>query len=307
MPILSWRAVIPAGGRRTVPCLVTPEGAQADSTDILRWVDRRGHAPALFPEAADAAGDGARSRRTSTASWALPRAAWRISTCSTIRDLLRSLLVSAGAGWEARLGGALFPLLRSMIVRGLGVNPAGAARSRQVVDETFARVEARLADGRPYLCGDRFTAADLTFAALATPLLLPEPSPPSSPWAREPPAPSGTCRRHRARPAGRFALRLYEKDRAPLPEINWTTCIPALRRRPPAAAPRCLRCAGWSRSVTSCPCGRGARCPRWSRPTTSRCTWSSSAAPARGPRRWSPSCSWDSSRARPACACPSWC
>ena len=30
-----------------------------------------------------------------------------------------------------------------------------------------------LADGRPFLLGDRFTAADLTFAALAAPVVLP--------------------------------------------------------------------------------------------------------------------------------------
>lgn len=30
-----------------------------------------------------------------------------------------------------------------------------------------------LADGRPFICGNKFTAADLTFAALAGPLLCP--------------------------------------------------------------------------------------------------------------------------------------
>jgi glutathione S-transferase len=220
VPILSWRAVIPAGGRRTVPCLITPQGAQADSTDILRWVDRRGHAPALFPEAADAQEIAALEEDFDRK---LGPASRRLAYFYLLDhpEQLRSLLVSAGAGWEARFGGALFPLLRSMIVRGLGVNPAGAERSRQVVDETFARVEARLADGRPYLCGDRFTAADLTFAALATPLLLPERIAALFPvGARTASAFWDMIDSHRTRPAGRFALRLYEKDRGPLPEIN---------------------------------------------------------------------------------------
>ena len=37
----------------------------------------------------------------------------------------------------------------------------------------FDAVAARLDDGRPYLAGERFTAADLTFSALAAPLVLP--------------------------------------------------------------------------------------------------------------------------------------
>lgn len=35
-------------------------------------------------------------------------------------------------------------------------------------------VERLLSDGRAYLCGDSISAADITFAALAFPVLLPE-------------------------------------------------------------------------------------------------------------------------------------
>ena len=41
------------------------------------------------------------------------------------------------------------------------------------MQETFDAVAARLDDGRRYLCGDAFTAADLAFAALAAPVLVP--------------------------------------------------------------------------------------------------------------------------------------
>ena len=37
----------------------------------------------------------------------------------------------------------------------------------------FDFVAELLADGRAYLCGDRFSAADLTFAALAAPMVVP--------------------------------------------------------------------------------------------------------------------------------------
>ena len=35
------------------------------------------------------------------------------------------------------------------------------------------QVDDLLADGRPYICGRRFTAADVTFAALGGPMVAP--------------------------------------------------------------------------------------------------------------------------------------
>jgi glutathione S-transferase len=213
VPILSWRAVIPAGGRRTVPCLVTPEGVHNDSTDILRWVDRQAAAPPLFPEGAEAAEV---ARLEEDFDRRLGPATRRLAYFHLLADraALRSLLLSAGSGWEATLARPAFPLLRTIIVRGLRITAEGASRSRRSLEETFSQVDARLADGRPYLCGDRFTAADLTFAALAAPVLLP---PALEPLVRLggplPPALRELVDRCRAHPAGAFALRLYQEQR----------------------------------------------------------------------------------------------
>ena len=99
-----------------------------------------------------------------------------------------------------------------MIKRGLKVDAAGAARSRGVIDETFAAVEARLADGRRYLAGDRFTAADLTFASLSAPLLLPAAYAPYLPAPELLPPPFRALSDElRATPAGQFGLRLYDE------------------------------------------------------------------------------------------------
>ena len=58
---------------------------------------------------------------------------------------------------------------------------------------------------------------------------------------------------------------------------------PCRRPPPPSVRPRSPRPA------TSRRCARAGRCRPWSRPTTTGCTCSSSAAPGRGRRRWSPS------------------
>jgi glutathione S-transferase len=219
VPILSWRAALPAGGRRTVPCLVTPEGVLTDSTDILRWVDRQGGPPPLFPEGPDAPRvaelEEDFDRHLGPASRRLV-----YSELGQHPDILRALVISAGTGWEARLGRALFPVLRTMIVRGLGINAAGVERSRKVMEQTLAAVETRLADGRPFLCGDRLTAADLTFAALLYPLILPEEIAGALPPKTPPDKLAAITAPYRARPAGQFALRLYQQHRGPAPALR---------------------------------------------------------------------------------------
>ena len=55
-----------------------------------------------------------------------------------------------------------YPLVARIIDRYLDVTPATAAQSEAEVRAAFDRVAKRLSDGRPYLCGERFSAADLT-------------------------------------------------------------------------------------------------------------------------------------------------
>jgi glutathione S-transferase len=212
VPFFSWPVTLGAGGGRTVPVLVAPGRVLADSTEILRWIDGASHAPPLFPP-----GD------QEVAAWEddfdrhLGPAARRLIYFHVLgRPALgRKLLGSAGGRWQKRVAAPLYPLLSRMIQLGLRVTPESAARSARVVEDTFTRVAARLADGRRYLVGDRLTAADLSFAALATPVLAP------AELAEYLPDPSdlpdevlALLERHRASPAGSFGLRLYAEERA---------------------------------------------------------------------------------------------
>jgi glutathione S-transferase len=71
-----------------------------------------------------------------------------------------------------------------------------------------------LSAGRRFLIDDRFTAADLTFAALAAPVLLPERyGSPLPPPEAMPDAVSREVWRLRDHPAGIFAARLYREER----------------------------------------------------------------------------------------------
>ena len=211
LPLFSYLPLMLARARRTVPALVTDDGATlSDSTDILRWCDAHGRAAPLFPDGADddvAALEDDFDRRLGPATRRL--AYYYLLADTRATDAVLSKNVPA---WQRKVGPLARPLAAALIKRGLRVDAAGAERSRKVIDEVFAAVEHRLADGRRYLCGDRLTAADLTFAALAAPLLLPDAFAPYLPDADLlPPVFHEISDHYRGRKAGQLGLRLYDE------------------------------------------------------------------------------------------------
>ena len=101
-----------------------------------------------------------------------------------------------------------------MIDRFLEITPESVAISEGKVRATFDEVGERLADGRPFLCGDRFTAADLTFSALSASVLVPpEYGVPLPQPDVLPPAMASLVRELREHPAGAHAMRMYREER----------------------------------------------------------------------------------------------
>lgn len=86
--------------------------------------------------------------------------------------------------------------------------------------QVFQQVDDALSDGRRYLLGSTFTAADLTFAALGAPVILlaednyPQPTYPCIPSSEDiPDKMLDFVTRLRQRPSGQFLIRLYKEDR----------------------------------------------------------------------------------------------
>ena len=78
----------------------------------------------------------------------------------------------------------------------------------------FEAVDARLSDGRRYLVGDRLTLSDVAFAVAAAPFVLPDGyGGPLPTLSQMPPVMQRAIAETRARPAGQFALRIYEHHR----------------------------------------------------------------------------------------------
>jgi glutathione S-transferase len=114
-------------------------------------------------------------------------------------------------GWEDRAIRHGLPLMQRFVGRVLGITPGIEISDEAVLWREFDLVAGMLADGRPHLLGERFSAADLTFAALAAAVVLPPV------YGCRLPAPAeldeGTAAlvaRARAHPAGAYALALSE-------------------------------------------------------------------------------------------------
>jgi glutathione S-transferase len=218
LQVLHWIPVARAGGRKTAPVLVWGGRVFADSAEIVEEASAKGPPDrSLFPDDAEAAEEIRAMQRDFDASLGPEGRRWMYYAMRGRRDLAIAYGCTGVPAWQRRALPLAYPLATRIIDRYLDITPATATRSEAEVRATFDRVAERLEDGQPYLCGERFSAADLTFAALAAPLLMPPEYGVPLPQPDElPAAMATTVRELRAHPAGAHALRMFRNERRPV-------------------------------------------------------------------------------------------
>jgi glutathione S-transferase len=204
-----------AGGGVTVPVLVTDGGAVGESQQILEWVDER-----TPPEHRLFSQD------------PLVRLQ-ELDTCARLDALLgpsarrlvyvhmlpqrRLMLDYNNQGvpvWEDRAIRMAWPVFFWFARRVLGISPAVQAGDEATLWREMDFVAALLADGRPFLYGERFGAADLTFACMSAALTWPAEYAVALPDPRSVrPATRSLVMRVREHPAGRYAMSLFAAER----------------------------------------------------------------------------------------------
>jgi glutathione S-transferase len=208
-------AVRRAGGGTTAPVLVWGDRVFADSADILEEANAR--APRdrrLFPEGPAAAAEARELQRDFDARLGPHGRRWMYDALRGRRDIAIEYGCTGVPAWQRRALPLVYPVAARIIDRVLDVSAATAAESETVVRTSFDEVAQRLSDGRPYLCGDTFTAADLTFAALAAPMLMPPEYGVPLPQPEVLPAPmAATVQELRTHPAGAHALKMFREER----------------------------------------------------------------------------------------------
>lgn len=205
-----------AGGKGTTPVLITDEEVIGESAEIAEWADR--HAlpeRRLYSEGADA--DQARAlvgRFAEELGPASRRVIWR----HLINDLdlaCRSWQQGLSAG-QARFQRIATRFAKRPMRQAMKLSPEELDAAPGIVRSHFDDVAERLARGGR-IVGDSVSAADIAFAAMASPAVLPpEGYPVQLPQPDDfPDDVAATIRELREHPAGQYALRMYREERRP--------------------------------------------------------------------------------------------
>jgi glutathione S-transferase len=127
---------------------------------------------------------------------------------------VKPALFYRASGWRRLAGDFMWPVSWRIMQRVYDAGPGAAEDSRAKLDAEFDWLDAKLAGGRPYLAGDRFSRADLTVASLLANFARPAELAPQH--SMEGPASlAADVERWRERPVMRFVRELYRKHRSP--------------------------------------------------------------------------------------------
>ncbi len=215
LQLLHWIPVARAGGKKTAPVLVWGDRVFADSADIVEEASAKappGHG--LFPDDPAAAAEVRELQRDFDQCLGPEGRRWMYYALRGRRDIAIAYGCTGVPAWQRRALPLAYPVVARIIDRYLEVTPTTAARSEAEARAAFDAVAERLGDGHPYLCGERFSAADLTFAALAASMLMPPEYGVPLPQPEELPTPmAATVRELRAHPAGAHALKMFREER----------------------------------------------------------------------------------------------
>jgi glutathione S-transferase len=201
----------------TVPVLVHGSDRFLDSTDILVHADSVAGGDLLYPR------DATRRREVESlvkqfdTELGPHTRRWAYAQLLPHAKLLRSVWSRQVPRFEASLVPVIAPMARYLARKAYRVSPESGQRSLERVRGVFRNVGDLMRDGRRFLVDQRFTAADLTFAALAAPILFPAECRATHPTLDAVPAAMrDEIFRFRDTDAGRFALRLFAEERGNL-------------------------------------------------------------------------------------------
>lgn len=204
-------------GGKSVPILITPTGVFKDSTDILHHLNATSQAPQpLYPNDPQLRQAVEQLEELFDSKLGTHIRLWGYQYRELDnREAMREMWCEAAPKVEQFGFEFAFPLMSRIVRRAYNVSAANASSSLQEIKQIFALVGEHLTDNKSgYLVGDSFSAADLTFAALAAPILRPK-NHYNTKFLHKQLAPQAAAvvLELRQTKAGKYALRLYREHR----------------------------------------------------------------------------------------------
>lgn len=202
------------GGKLT-PILVTENQVIHDSTEILQYLDKIvPDESKLFPIQPELRQQVEDLENLFDEELGITARLWGYSHTINQPQLIKQAWCRDVPVLEKLLFPFTFPIVKKVIKTNFKINDNSQGEAYTKIQEILTMVSGLLADGRKFLVGDKFTAADLTFAALAAPFLLPQEHPKRRPNIQDlPPKMLAEIEEFRQTAAGKFGLRLYGTQR----------------------------------------------------------------------------------------------
>lgn len=214
LPPLHRLKTKPLGGT-SVPVLVTETKVLQDSKDILAYLDTI--APdhlKLYPDSFSLLQEVQTLEAQFNTKLGVLTRQWGYFYALQNSQLMQKMWCEGVPIWQQLLFPILFPLTRRLVYSSYNVNRESALAAYRQIQQIFAAVSDRLADGRKYLVGNCFSAADLVFASLAAPGIVPPEYGGLFPELNQlPDEMVEQIQTLRETIAGQFVLRLYREER----------------------------------------------------------------------------------------------
>lgn len=221
-PVFHKRATRRKGGDAIVPVLNTSDAVLSDARQILNYYEARSpQHQQLFPADTGLRAETLQLFNLFYDTFGVAVRAWAYAHLLPFnRAAAIRLWTTRAPAWERMLVPLSYTRLARAMQRSLDLKPDSVTEQRAIMETILEQIDARLSDGRPFLMGREFTAADLAFVTLGAPAVLPpeyggpQPKPEELPTAMR-----DDIESIRARPSGQFILRLYREAR-PRPAID---------------------------------------------------------------------------------------
>ncbi len=215
VPGFHWLFTRPPGGT-SVPVLLTETSTFTDSKDILHYLDTL--APTshrLYPADAELCREVETLEDLFDTVLGVSVRCWAYFYLLNSHKLMQKLWCEGVPPVESLLFPIIFPPVRSFARKSYNITAQTAASSLKRIRRLFEKVNKLLElDGRSYLVGNCFSAADLTFACLVAPILIPPEYGGKTLDLHEFPDEMAVVHKElRETPAGAFVLRLFREER----------------------------------------------------------------------------------------------